>query len=240
MRVIVTRPFEDAGPLAEGIRQRGHEPVFAPLSHIRYQTPEPPPGQPGATIFTSKNAIRALESVEWASTLHGLPAYCVGAATAEAARQAGFLHVVAGGGTGAQLAAHIAHTHSTENGPLLYLTGDHLAFDMAAALGARGFKVLRHIVYRSELVTALPEQAERALRAGQVDAIIFMSPRVAAHFVHLAQEAGLSEEAARLRFFCLSDQIGAALKPLGAGQIAIARRPAQDALLDLLSRRNPV
>jgi len=240
MRVIITRPYEDAVPLAEGIRQRGHEPVFAPLSHIRYQTPDAPPGQPGATIFTSKNAIRALESVEWASTLHCLHAYCVGAATADAARQAGFLHVVAGGGTGAQLVEHIAYAHSPENGPLLYLTGEHLAFDIQEALTARGFTVWRQIVYRNMLAGTLPSPVSTGLRDGSFDAIMFMSPRVAAQFVHLAQEAGFSEEAARLRFFCLSDQIGAALKPLGAGQIAIARSPTQDALLDLLSPRNPV
>lgn len=234
MRVLVTRPLDDAEATAEAVRTRGHEPIIAPLSVIRYETPEPPGQRPAAAIFTSRNAVRALRDAGWAKALHRLPAYCVGAATAEAARQAGFLHVIAGGGTGAQLAEHIAYTHSPENGPLLYLTGDHLAFDMAAALGARGFTVLRHIVYRSELVAALPEQAERALRAGQVDAVMLMSPRAAAHFVDLARQAGVGGQAARLRFLCLSAQIAEPLAPLGPAQIAIAARPSQEALLDLL------
>ncbi|RIA45401.1 uroporphyrinogen-III synthase [Dichotomicrobium thermohalophilum] len=234
MRVLVTRPLDDAKATAEAVRTRGHEPIIAPLSVIRYETPEPPGQRPAAAIFTSRNAVRALRDVEWAKTLHRVPAYCVGAATAEAARQAGFLHVIAGGGTGAQLAEHIAYTHSPENGPLLYLTGDHLAFDMAAALGARGFTVLRHIVYRSELVTALPEQAERALGAGRVDAVILMSPRTAGHFVDLVKQAGISEQAARLRFLCLSTRVAERLAPLRAEQIRIAARPTQRALLDLL------
>lgn len=240
MRVIITRPIEDAGPMAEGIRARGHEPVFAPLSNIRYHTPEPPPGQPAATIFTSKNAIRALEGIAWAKSLHRLPAYCVGAATAEAARQAGFLHVVAGGGTGAQLAEYIAYMHRPGSAPLLYLTGEHLAFDMEVALAARGLTVWRQIVYRNALVRALPLPVTIGLQKDFFDAIIFMSARTAAHFVDLARDAGASEHAARLRFLCLSDQIAAALAPLQPRHVDVAARPAHDALLDLLGPRRPV
>jgi uroporphyrinogen-III synthase len=239
MRVIITRPIEDAGPMAEGISARGHEPVFAPLSHIRYQTPEPPPGQPAATIFTSKNAIRALEDVAWAKSLHRLPAYCVGAATAEAARQAGFLHVVAGGGTGAQLAEHIAWMHRPGSAPLLYLTGEHLAFDMQQTLAARGLTVWRRIVYHNALVQSLSLPVTVGLQKDFFDAIIFMSPRTARHFVHLAENAGVGDHAARLRFLCLSDQIAAALAPLQPEHVAVAARPSQDALLDLLGPRKP-
>jgi len=239
MRVIITRPVEDGGPLADGIRARGHEPVFAPLSHIRYQTPEPPPSRPAATIFTSKNAIRALEDVAWAKTLQRQPAYCVGAATAEAARQGGFLHVVAGGGTGAQLAEHIVYMHRPQNGPLLYLTGENLAFDMQEALGARGLTVWRRIVYRNVLVRSLALPVTVGLQRGFFDAMIFMSPRTASHFVDLAQAAGVIDQAARLRFLCLSGQVAAALAQLHAPQVAVAAQPSLDALLDLLGPRMP-
>jgi len=239
MRVIVTRPFEDAGPLADEISSRGHEPVFAPLSHIRYLAPEPPPGQPAATIFTSKNAIRALDDADWANGLRRLQAYCVGAATAEAARSAGFTHVIAGGGTGAQLCEHIADAQKPENGPLLYLTGDHVAFDMQEALQARGFTVWRRAVYRNELAQSLALPVMAGLEKGFLDAIIFMSPRVAAHFVRLVAEAGVSDHAARLRVLCLSGQVATALAPLGATQIEVAPEPTRAALLDLLGPRNP-
>lgn len=238
MRVLITRPFADAAPLGEAVRKLGHEPAFAPLSHIRYQAPEPPPGAPAATIFTSRNAIRALEDVDWSSSLHRLPAYCVGAATAGQARDAGFLHVVAGGGTGAQLAEHIADSRKPDDGPLLHLTGEHLAFDMEEALGARGFTVWRRIVYRNELVRSLALPVSVGLEKGFFDAIILMSPRAASHFVRLVQAAGVSEQAARLRFFCLSEQIADALAPLEAKQVAVAPRPTQEALLDLLGPSN--
>lgn len=239
MRVLITRPAEDAAPLAEAVRARGHEPVIAPLSRIRFEVAEPPPEPPAATIFTSRNAVRALHGAEWASALRALPAYCVGAATAEAARQAGFLHVIAGGGTGTQLGAYIAHVHAPADGPLLYLTGDHLAFDMQDALGPRGFTVWRRIVYRSELVEALSPETVSGIQAGQIEAVMLMSPRAAAHLARLAEEAGITEAAARLDYLCLSGQIADALAPLSASRIRIAHTPSQDALLDLLRPINP-
>ncbi len=239
MRVVITRPGEDAGPLAKGVRARGHEPVLAPLSFIRYETADPPPGQPAATIFTSKNALRALEGVDWAASVKAIPAYCVGAATADVAREAGFVHVVAGGGTGAQLAEHIAYTHRPANGPLLYLTGASVAFDMQEALSARGFTVWRRVVYRNELAASLALPITVGLLKDFFDAIILMSPRTAQHFTHLAQKAGVAKHAARLRFFCLSARVARALAPLDAHQIEIARHPTQESLLDLLGPRNP-
>ncbi len=235
MRVLITRPAEDADALAEAVRARGHEPVIAPLSVIRHEMPAPPPATPAATIFTSRNAVRALQGVHWANDLHPLPAYCVGAATAQAAREAGFTHVIGGGGTGALLAEHIAYVHRADTGPLLYLTGDHLAFDMQAALAARGLGVTRHIVYRSELTPAFAQGVAQAISRGRIDAAILMSPRAATHFARLARESGIAVPAAGLAFFCLSDAVANALGPLGAGTILVASAPSQDALLDLLA-----
>jgi len=234
MRVLITRPVEDAASLAAAVQARGHEAAIAPLSQIRYHEPEPPPSQPAATIFTSKNAVRALEDIPWAQTLYGLPAYCVGAATAAVARENGFLHVIAGGGTGAQLAEHIAYTHKPDYGPLLYLTGEHLAFEMQEGLSARGFTVCHRVVYRNELVRSLALPVTAGLQKDFFDAMILMSPRTAAHFAALAQAAGVSTQSARLCFFCLSDAVARALTPLGAKRIRIAQTPTQDALLDLL------
>jgi uroporphyrinogen-III synthase len=240
MRVLITRPAEDAPSLAEAVRARGHEPLIAPLSIIRYESPDPPQEMPSATIFTSRNAVRALAGLDWVNHLHALPAYCVGPATAQAAREAGFTHIIGGGGTGAQLAEHIAYAHTPDAGPLLYLTGDHLAFDMQGALGERGFTVCRRIVYRSDLVAGFSAEVHAALQAGDVDAVMLMSPRAASHFAALAQTSGLTAQAARLCYFCLSEAVAHALAPLGAAHINIAPRPTQEALIDLLGPSSAV
>ncbi len=233
MRVLITRPAEDAAATALAVRARGHEPVIAPLSTIRYATPAQPHEAPSATIFTSRNAVRALGDAAWSRGLCSLPAYCVGAATAQAAREAGFNHVIGGGGTGAQLAEHIAYIHA-EGGPLLYLTGDHLAFDMQSSLAKRGISVLRHVVYHSETVPAFPENALEALRQGRLDGVLLMSPRTAAHFARLAEQAGVAAEAAKLTCYCLSNPVVAALDHLRPAEVLVADAPTHAALIDLL------
>jgi uroporphyrinogen-III synthase len=234
MRVLVTRPAEDAAVTADAVRARGHEPVIAPLSVICHETPAPPPEMPAATIFTSRNAVRALSGVDWARDLHALPAYCVGAATAHAAREAGFTHVIGGGGTGALLAEHIAYAHKAGSGALLYFTGDHLAFDMQSALEACNLSVWRRVVYRSALVPALPADVVEQLHDGSLDAVMLMSPRTAGHFAQLAQEAGVARAAARLTCFCLSEPVAHALSPLSAADIRVAAKPTHEALIDML------
>jgi uroporphyrinogen-III synthase len=234
MRVLITRPLGDAEPLAEAVRARGHEPIVQPLTEIRFERPEPPPERPAATIFTSRNALRGLGGVDWAAVLHDLPAYCVGTATARAARDTGFRHVIAGGGTGAQLLEYVAHVHRPEDGSLLYVTGDHLAFDMQAALGTRGFTLWRRIVYRSVLIPSLDPSVAEDLRAGRIHAVMLMSPRAAAHFVDLAREQGLAAHAADLIYYCLSKQVAAPLVSLGAERIHVAPNPTKEDLLNLL------
>jgi len=240
MRVLVTRPADDAPALAEAVQARGHEPLIAPLSTIRFETPAAPSETPAATIFTSRNAVRALAGLDWANQLRALPAYCVGAATAQAARDAGFTHVIGGGGTGAQLAEYVTYTHTSEAGPLLYLTGNHVAFDMQAALGERGFSVRRCIVYRSDLVAGFSAEVRAALQAGDVDAAMLMSPRAASHFAALAQSAGITAQAVLLDYLCLSDAVATALASLGAVHIKVARQPTQEALIDLLGPSSAV
>jgi len=240
MRVLVTRPADDAPALAEAVQARGHEPLIAPLSTIRFETPAAPSETPAATIFTSRNAVRALAGLDWANHLRAVPAYCVGAATAQAARDAGFTHVIGGGGTGAQLAEYVTYKHAPEAGPLLYQTGDHLAFDMQTALGERGFTVWRRIVYRSDLIPAFSSYVRDALHTGDIDAVMLMSPRAASHFAALAQSAGITAQAVLLDYLCLSDAVATALASLGAVHIKVARQPTQEALIDLLGPSSTV
>ena len=61
MRVAVTRPEEDAGPLTAKLTAMGHAVVMAPLLAIRPRQGVTIPGLPWQAIaVTSANGIRAL------------------------------------------------------------------------------------------------------------------------------------------------------------------------------------
>jgi uroporphyrinogen-III synthase len=87
--VLVLRPEPGASATVERARQRGLEaeaiPLFA-IEPVGWKLPDIH-GFDGL-LLTSANAVRA--AGERLETLRGLPAYAVGEATAEAAREAGF------------------------------------------------------------------------------------------------------------------------------------------------------
>ena len=102
MRVWVTRPEEDAAELAEALRAEGVEVLVEPLLRIVY-TDGPPLDLTGvqALIATSANGVRAFAR---RNQQRDVPVLAVGAATARAARAAGFTSVESAAGDVAALA----------------------------------------------------------------------------------------------------------------------------------------
>ena len=88
MRILITRPREDAAALAEKLKARGHDVIVEPMLEIR-----PVAGAKvdlqgvQAVVFSSANGVRAFALAE---SRRDLPALCVGDTTAAAAREAGF------------------------------------------------------------------------------------------------------------------------------------------------------
>jgi len=104
MRLIITRPAEDAARMADELRRLGHEPDIHPLLDIACLTvPAPALHGVAALIATSRNALRSLAASEALAAARRLPVFCVGEATAAAARQLGFADIRTGPGTAKDL-----------------------------------------------------------------------------------------------------------------------------------------
>src|SRR5262249_3430191 len=102
LRALVTRPEEDAAPLAAALAERGIDVTLEPLLSI-HPLPDAPIDLTGvqALLFTSANGARSFAELAGGRGLPGwrdLPAFAVGDATATAARNAGFAHVESAGG----------------------------------------------------------------------------------------------------------------------------------------------
>ena len=67
MRVLITRPEREATALAEALRQRGHEPVIAPLFSVLALTVDDSVTEAlaacQAVLLTSANGARALAGI---------------------------------------------------------------------------------------------------------------------------------------------------------------------------------
>src|SRR5665213_3569086 len=106
MPSAATRPPADAASLAQALAARGIEPVLEPLLAIR-QAPDAAALLAGllpgiqALLFTSANGLRAFAL---ASSRRDIAVLAVGDATAQAARDAGFVDIESAEGDVADLA----------------------------------------------------------------------------------------------------------------------------------------
>lgn len=229
--LLLTRPEEDAGDLANALRDIGVDSVIAPLLRIE-NIPGPALELDGVQGFllTSANGARALAA---RTAQRNLPVHAVGDATARAARDLGFETVSSAGGDVDDLARLVLAHCRPDAGDLLHAAGSVVAGDLAALLAAGGFEIRREMLYESTPVTALPAVAESALRDDTLDGVVLYSPRTARAFDQLVTAAGLGESLKRLRLFALSDNVDRASRTAW-GARSVAGHPDQQALLDIV------
>ena len=226
--ILITRPEPGAAETAKALRALGWEPVLAPaltLAALPFKTP--PRCQ--VLVITSRAAARALPATS-------ARVIAVGEATAAEARARGFADVQAAAGDAAALAALIGATLKPEDGALCLAVGEGYALDLAAALRAKGFRVIRRVVYAARPSANLPDDALEALRQGSVHAALFTSPRIAVETMRLLRDAGLQGAVPRIIAIALSPRIATALAALPWAEIRIATRPDHASLLACLDR----
>ena len=232
MRVLITRPREDAEALAATLAARGIEGLIEPLLEIQpLTTGDLDLTGVQAVLLTSANGARALART---GARRDLPIFAVGAATAEAAGEAGFNRVDAAGGDVAALAALAGARLDPAAGPLLHVSGSAVAGDLTGRLEAAGFAVRRAVLYAAHPVAALSAGATAALAGDAIDAVLLFSPRTAKWFVRLAREASLTAALGDVRALCLSAAVAGEAGAVVWREVAVAARPDQDALLALI------
>jgi uroporphyrinogen-III synthase len=231
MRIAVTRPEEDAGPLKEKLEALGHEAVIVPLLDIRPRPGAAIPARPWQAIaVTSANGIRSLPEGHDLSSIRTLT---VGPQSLKAARAAGFAAEAHGGDVNG-LAAHIRTTLDPEAGPILYLSGAETAGDLEGQLQAAGFACHRAVLYDAVPARDLGAAGD-ALRRGEIDAVLLYSPRSAKIWRALVESAGLSRQAGAVRNFCLSRNVASVLPE--DWDKRVAGTPDEQAMLALLAQQ---
>jgi uroporphyrinogen-III synthase len=233
LRLLVTRPEAEAERTAKALRTRGYDVLVAPVLRIEpHRNVELGAGPWSALAMTSGNAARAIAMHPQLAQLMDLPLFVVGVQTAKAARDAGFRRVTSADGDAGDLATLIAARGI--KGTLLYLAGDDRARDLAGELAAGGVQVDTVVVYRAVAVSALPSAVQTALARQELDGVLHYSRRTASILLDCANAAGVLSAVLRLTHYCLSQRASEPLAAAGAGDIRIAARPEEAAMLDLV------
>jgi uroporphyrinogen-III synthase len=225
-RLFILRPEPGASASVARAAALGLEAVAIPLFEIvasDWQVPDV--GAFDGLVLTSANALR------WGKAgleqLRGLPVFAVGKATAEAAREAGFVIAGIGAGDGADLMREVAAGHlgggrapaSGGEPRFLHLCGaEHVALPGTVAVA----------VYEARAL-AVPDGL--AALPGQVAAV--HSARAAARLREFC--AVLELPLAGIRVAAISARAAAALGP-GWEAVSVAERPDDPALLAAAAR----
>ena len=140
-----------------------------------------------ALIFTSKHAILHQAS------FYNLPAWCVGSTTAKAAQNAGYKNVITSLGNAQTLVKNISHKTDRKKGPLLWVSGVDIAFDIEAYLKHEQFHIHRAISYRMRPSNHLPNWFTELVKSNQITGIIILSKRNFQYFKELMITAKIWE-----------------------------------------------
>jgi len=231
MRILITRPIEDAKPLADALQERGIEVLIEPLLEIRHlDDAELDLDGVQALLFTSANGVRAFAAL---SPRRDLQALTVGDGSADAARQAGFPDVESAKGDVEALAALVVDRLKAEGGILFHAAGTVTAGDLKARLEGLGYRVRRAQLYEARIATALSTETRANLTLGGIDAVLLFSPRTAGTFAELWREAG-APSLARVQALCLSAAVAREVGNLGWAGVEIADRPDLPSMLALV------
>jgi uroporphyrinogen-III synthase len=226
MKLIITRPLEDAVALAHKLTDMGHQAISSPLLEIVANSDIKIPDRPWAALLvTSANGVRCLPNK---LVFHDLRVIAVGAQSAQAARDCGFRHVESHGGDVHGLASWIAGNISATSGALLYVTGREISGDLGAVLSQRGFEVCRIETYEAKATPLKLSSNEFS----NCDGVLLYSPRSAKLWLHEITLKDLSQTAALLHHYCLSPAVAQILPQ--EWHISVASEPTESALLRLL------
>lgn len=194
--ILLTRPAERGGELAELLRARGAVPVEAPTIRLE---PVAPGGRldrairaaaGGRYAWIAFTSVAAVE--EWFSRARTMRLRNAGLVARVAAVGSGTAETLRGRGIQADL---IPRSYTTEalgrafphgEGRVLLPRADIAPRHLEDVLRAKGWTPVRVTAYRTAIPRSLPKDAGRALREGRVDAVAFTSASTVEGFVRLA------------------------------------------------------
>ncbi|MEM8799163.1 MAG: uroporphyrinogen-III synthase [Pseudomonadota bacterium] len=238
---LLTRPHERSLELKATLNARGVDTIISPVLSVETADPPPPGVDPSALLMTSAAAANACADWQVDPSILALPVFAVGPATEKAAGDAGFTQVITGPRDSAALVDTVEQWFRKERAgelsqvELLHLHGSVVRSDPLPALETLGFRISRHLAYRTTEIDHLTPDAEAALEAQKIDVVLLFSPRSAAIFQRTIERTFGSLRLASTRIVAISEV--AALPFQGAAEherwqgINVAETPRLGAML---------
>lgn len=227
---LVTRAEPGASETAARLREMQLSPVLAPMLtlEVRDAGNMPPANTLSGLVFTSANGVRTYAAQR---ADRALSTWCVGPATAAAARAAGFAQIHQSSGNAADLAAFIQAHRRPDSRPLLHVANAAAAGGLKRALEAAGIAVTFAPLYDMKAADKFPDPVQALLTGAKPGVVLIHSAKGAAAFAALVGAYDLSA----WRAVVISAPAAAPLTGLKMQDIAIAPHPDEDGLFAALA-----
>ena len=215
-RLWITRTRPAANESAQRLSAMGYDVIAAPVLEVEYNPAVLLPPEGSHLIFTSRNGVGAFAA---ATSLRDWPCICVGDASADTARKAGFENVTSAQGNANDLTAWvIAHLDKTV--PLYHAAGQNPRGEIIERLRASGFSsAVRETFYGAHPVRHDPRRLTK-----HDDIVLLYSPMAAQALI------GFDLDMTDMTVIALSRAVDAALGDKTCKARYIAEYPREDSL----------
>jgi uroporphyrinogen-III synthase len=228
--VIITRAEPGTHETAARLLDSGMTPIPAPALYIETNTSEDIPHHSDVSglVFTSANGVRCYVN---RTNYFETPAWCVGPATAKAARDSGFKTVHESAGNAVDLANYIAKHAGPTDKPLLHVANGAAKGELKRELEKFGFAVEFCPLYHMRQSESLPAAAIEALESDLPALVLIHSAKGAEAFAARAKNCATNQVIA----VSISKQAANPLTSLDLKAVIVATAPNEDGLFGAIN-----
>lgn len=233
-RVLITRALDAAKSSEKNVAAQNHIPIVFPLFEIVRLDEAPPEESFDGIIFTSRNAVQSISNGGFDPQNILGNAWCVGAKTAQLAKEKGYQRIHLADGNAKSLAEAIIAQGPQTGRRLFYPTTRTPSFDMAEILTGSGFEIVQTVVYEQR--TIFPERSalDQLIAEKEPDTVLIHSKRSGLHTSRVLFETEGFEPPA-LSAITISPQCSDSLLKYPWANVYSAATPTEAAMLDLIS-----
>lgn len=224
MGILITRPADESISLLKALAQFDDNIFIEPLLSIeRVAHSMVFASDLDALIFTSVNGVR------FAQLAHlDVMCFCVGEATAAAARSRGITRVIVCGPTASELFDLISINYTCFQ-RFFYICGQDISLEIASI---KTISICRVTVYRSIAQENFSTSVCSQFIANNISKVLLFSYKTAQSFVACVQKGKIDLE--HVTLYCLSEKVALPVMHLACKTIKISSQPDKKNIIKLL------
>ena len=229
MHILLTRPLEDSVEMISKFNSLGHQVSHLPLLSVeKVDYKEINFSDFKGIIFTSANAVKFLDLKKIDKKVL---CFCVGNATEQKARIAGFQNVITAEGNVENLKELILQNFGQKDGKLIYISGEIISVDLDQQLIKEGYNIKRIVNYRTSHNQKFDENFVKELRLKIPDMVYVYSQNSASSFLNFIKAHQLETLWMDTNLMCIGEKTSSILNEVKWKKIFLFNAGEEEFLL---------